>query len=218
MMRYDLALFDFDGTLCDSSDGIVLGMGLAFQDFGLAPPSPEAVRRIIGLRIEDCFRQLVPGVSEADLPRWIASYRDHYHAQGQLLNRLFPGVRGMLEAVRGAGLAVGIASNKGQNGLEHALQALDLAGLCDLAVGARSGGPRKPDPAFYEEFIAPVYPHISRQRVVLLGDTATDLAFARNLGLDACFAAWGYGDHEACLALGPRYVAERPEAVFAAWK
>ncbi len=217
MMRYDLALFDFDGTLCDSSDGIALGMSLAFQDFGLPAPSAQAVREVIGLRIEECFRRLVPGLEEADLPRWITTYRDHYYAQGLLLNRLFPGVRRMLAAVRDAGLAVGIVSNKGQHGLEHALQSLGLAGFCQLTAGARGDGPRKPDPAFYETYVAPVFPGISRQRVVLLGDTATDLLFARNLGLDACFAAWGYGDRESCLALEPRYVAERPEAVAAAW-
>lgn len=217
-MRYDLALFDFDGTLCDSSQGIVLGMALTFASFGLAAPSPEAVRRVIGLRIEECFQTLVPGLDQAELPRWIEAYREHYHAQGQRLNRLFPGAREMLAEVRDAGLAVGIVSNKGQHGLEYALDSLGLAGLCDLVTGARSGGPRKPDPAFYETFVAPAYPRVPRQRVVLLGDTATDLLFARNLGLDASFAAWGYGDRQACLALEPRYVAEGPGAVAAAWK
>lgn len=217
-MRYDLALFDFDGTLCDSSEGIVLGMALTFASFGLAAPSPEAVRRVIGLRIEECFHALVPGLDQAELPRWIEAYREHYHSQGQLLNRLFPGAREMLVEVRDAGLAVGIVSNKGQHGLEYALDSLGLAGFCDLVAGARSGGPRKPDPAFYTEFVVPAFPRVPRQRVVLLGDTATDLLFARNLGLDASFAAWGYGDRQACLALVPRYVAVEPGAVAAAWK
>ena len=217
-MRYDLALFDFDGTLCDSSEGIVLGMALTFASFGLAAPSSEAVRRVIGLRIEECFQTLAPGLDPAALPQWIEAYRGHYHSQGQLLNRLFPGAWEMLREVRDAGLAVGIVSNKGQHGLEYALDSLGLARLCDLVAGARSGGPRKPDPAFYEAFVAPAYPRVPRQRVVLLGDTATDLLFARNLGLDASFAAWGYGDRQACLALEPRYVAEGPGAVAAAWK
>lgn len=206
-MRYRLMLFDFDGTLCDSREGIVRCMERTFEHFGRRGPGTEAVSRIIGLPIADCFKGLAPDLAEAEIPGWIAVYREIYHTAGQDLNRLFPGIREVLAGLAESGLPLGVVSNKGQSGLEEACARLELAPYLRIVAGARADMPRKPDAAFYQTFVRPEYPGLDPSQVLIVGDTVTDLLFARNVGAAGCYAAWGYGEKRDCLAMEPRHVA-----------
>lgn len=216
-MRYRLILFDFDGTLCDSRDGIVQCMGHAFRSFGRSAPGVEAVQRVIGLPIADCFKRLAPDLSEDEIPGWIAVYREVYHSTGQNLNKLFPGTREAVARLAKNGSTLGVVSNKGQSGLEEACVRMGLAPYFSLLAGARSGRPRKPEAAFYQAFVRSEYPEIDPAEVLIVGDTTTDLLFARNVGAAGCYAVWGYGEEKECLALGPAFVAaslgELPELI-----
>lgn len=217
-MSYSFVLFDFDGTLCDSAEGIIQGMALTFEVQGRPRPSDAAVRGVIGLRIEECFLRLCPDLAPEDIPAWIDIYREEYLGRGHLLNRLFPGVEETLAGLKRRGVMVGVASNKGQPGLERAVESLGIGGYCNLLAGARTDLPRKPDPGFYRSCIAPSLPGVAPDQVLMVGDTTTDLRFAANVGMPACYAAWGYGDREECLALRPRHVSESLASLAGIWK
>ncbi|MES9994988.1 HAD hydrolase-like protein [Desulfovibrio aminophilus] len=217
-MSYSIVLFDFDGTLCDSAEGIIQGMSLTFEAQGLPRPTPEAVRAVIGLRIEECFQRLCPELAPDDIPGWIAVYREEYFSRGHLLNRLFPGVVEILADLKRRGVIVGVASNKGQPGLERAVENLGIAGYCDVLAGARPDLPRKPEAAFYDSCVAPSLPGADPGQILMVGDTPTDLRFAVNVGMPACYAAWGYGNREECLSLRPRHVSDSPLALAGIWK
>ncbi len=199
-------LLDFDGALADSLDGIVACMRGTFLRHDLAPPTPEQVRATIGLSLGRCFERLRPALSPEDVERWVLDYREQYAELGPKLTRLFPGARELLRRARAAGLKTAIASNKGEVLLRKLLERLELLDHLDAVAGEAPGRPRKPDPSMFHELLGPALPGVSPGECLVLGDTATDLRFARNLGAVACFAAYGYGDAAECLAFDPEHV------------
>lgn len=134
----------------------------------------------------------------------------HLPHRSQELVTPFPGAADTLAATRAAGAEIVVISNKGLAILENSLRRLGLYDYAALVVAddrAATGRPRplKPDPALYVEFIRPRFPHISPAHTLMVGDTATDLQFARNCGLAAAWVTFGFGTAAECLPLQPAY-------------
>src|SRR5438477_9947480 len=99
--RFELIVFDWDGTLMDSAAAIVAAIQSAALDLGLAPPSEEAARHIIGLGLQDALRHVLPGLEPARYGEMSARYRHHYLAQDSTLT-LFSGAEEMIRELHGA--------------------------------------------------------------------------------------------------------------------
>lgn len=205
-MSVKLIIFDFDGTLASSLEGISACMGKALNLFGYRRPSIDKVRATIGLTLEDSIRKLTRwACPESDIPLVVRSYRNLYEVEGERLTTLFDGASDTLAAVKEAGFATALVSNKGRAALVQLLQQLKVIGYFDVTLSADCVQHRKPSAALYSAHIATVFPHIDPKEILVVGDTESDLRFAANIGARSCWAAYGYGDAATCTALMPAF-------------
>jgi phosphoglycolate phosphatase len=210
--QFDLIVFDWDGTLMDSTAHIAHSIQAACRDLGLPTPSDEAARYVIGLGLRDALQIAAPDLDPADYPRLAERCRVHYFTKDQR-TELFPGVRAMLEELRDTGYLLAVATGKGRVGLNRAL---DQAKLTSLFDGTRCADETfsKPHPAMLQELTRELGQDLAR--TVMIGDTTHDLQMAANAG--AAGIGVGYGAHAAAAlaALEPRFVAADIEAL-AGW-
>jgi len=185
--RFELIVFDWDGTLIDSADAISASICLAAQELGLHVPDPSRARHVIGLALPEALREVVPGISAADVDRLIARYRFHFFARDHLLP-LFPGVPTLLETLRGRGHRLAIATGKGTQGLERGLAHTGVGPLFDATRCADRTAP-KPDPAMLHELMEECL--VDPDRTLMIGDTTHDLAMARAAGVPAVGVTYG---------------------------
>lgn len=197
--KYDLLIFDWDGTLCSSISHIAGAIQAACRDLGLPVPDAAAARHVIGLGLHEAMAYLLPGLDAAAVQEVADRYRYHYLLQ-QEEAPLFEGALETLQALHDAGHLLAVATGKSRRGL---LRALNAAGLQDLFCAHRTADvcPSKPHPAMILELLEAT--GVAPERAVMIGDTSHDLMMARNAGIDALAAAYGAHDAAALLECHP---------------
>ena len=202
--RFDLLIFDWDGTLMDSTAVIVDALRLASADLGLPVPSEEEARHIIGLGLREAIYLLQPTLAEFRYPELVARYRWHFHRQDEQL-RMFDGVAQTIPHLHNAGFWVTVATGKNRAGLDRAL---DLSGLRQYFHYTRCAEETfsKPHPAMVHELIDLC--QVSPDRVLVIGDTSHDLLMARNAGVARVGVGYGAHDADSLQEYEPLYVAE----------
>lgn len=200
--RYDLLVFDWDGTLMDSTAMIVMAIQAASRDLALPVPSAAQARQVIGLGLNEALSRAVPDLAPADYGRMVARYRHHYLARDHELV-LFEGVAAMLSALVDAGHALAVATGKSRQGLDRAL---DHCGMRQFFRATRTADETfsKPHPAMLEELMDELM--CEPERTLMIGDTTHDLQMARNAGTDAVGVSFGAHPLVALEAEAPRAV------------
>ncbi len=201
--RFDLIVFDWDGTLFDSTMLIVRCIQAACRDIAVAVPSDEAAAYVIGLGLHDALQHAVPGLPPARYPELGARYRHHYIArQHELL--LFPGTLDMLQALKERQHWLAVATGKNRKGLDDALAHSQLGALFDATRTADETA-SKPHPLMLQQLMAEFGVH--PERTLMIGDTTHDLLLAANAGTPRVAVSYGAHDREAFEAHGPLHVA-----------
>lgn len=190
-MKYELVVFDWDGTLLDSAGAIVLAIQAACRDLELPVPEDSRARHVIGLGLEDAMRHAVPDLPADRYPAMIDRYRHHYLSGDHQLT-LFAGVPQMLMRLQAAGHILAIATGKSRVGLDRAL---DHSGLRPLFQASRCADEchSKPHPQMLDELMAEF--GVSAASTVMIGDTSHDLLMASNAGVDALAVTYGAHPH-----------------------
>lgn len=205
MSQYKLIIFDFDGTLAITHKAIVSCIAKTFEYFQVVPPDPDTIRSTIGINLANTFKILHPQIDESQIPLWIETYRSYYRTDGEKQLELFPGTKAILQSASKSGLSLGVVSNKHVSFVNLFLEKLRIHGFFDLIVGDNGRIIQKPDPTVFYSIIKPLFPELDNSQVLMVGDTAVDLLFAKNAGIDSCWAAYGYGSRAECLALEPTF-------------
>jgi phosphoglycolate phosphatase len=188
--RFDLVVFDWDGTLFDSTALIVRCIQAACRDVGVAVPSDERAAYVIGLGLQDALAHAAPGLSAERYPELGARYRHHYFANQHELT-LFEGTLPMLQTLKRRQHWLAIATGKSRRGLDAALETAQLASLFD---GSRTADETasKPNPQMLLELMRQF--GTDPERTLMIGDTTHDLQLAANAGTPSI--AVSYGAHE----------------------
>ena len=189
--RFDLLIFDWDGTLMDSAGVIVDSIQRACADIGLPTPGERASRQIIGLGLVQALQALLPDLPGDDYPRLVERYRHHYlgrDADIPLFGGVAEGIRGLHEA----GFTLAVATGKSRVGLERALESSGL-GAWFAATRCADQTHSKPHPAMVLELIDEL--DADPARTLVIGDTSHDLLMAANAGVAGLGVT--YGAHEA---------------------
>jgi phosphoglycolate phosphatase len=206
-MSIRTVIFDFDGTLASSLEGIHACFAEALARFGYAELSVDEVRPTVGLTLEESVGILTHRqCGGAQLGEVLDCYRALYTEKGRAMATLFPGAKEALLAVRQMGVRTVLVSNKSHQGLCRMTEHLGIGADIDAMYGVENGSFRKPDARLYTETIAPLLPEPGGRRVLMVGDTESDLLFAKNAGLRSCWASYGYGDQAACRTLEPEFI------------
>ncbi len=207
--RYELIVFDWDGTLMDSAGAIVRAIMAACRDLGLPEPSDERARHVIGLGLGEALRHAVPELPEAAYPQMVERYRHHYLSSDHELS-LFPGAYELIEELAGAGRLLAVATGKSRLGLRRALEHTRLGAFFHSTRCADETF-SKPHPAMLEEIMSEL--GVGRGRTLMVGDTTHDLLMARNAGVDALAVAFGAHPRAALEEAAPVAIADTPAAL-----
>lgn len=205
--RFELIVFDWDGTLMDSAGLIVGSIQAAANDLGLAPPSDERARHIIGLGLVDALRHALPDLPPERYGALAERYRQHYLSQDEQLS-LFAGAAELVADLARRGHALAVATGKSRRGLDRAMAVSGLAGHFQ-ATRCADECHSKPHPQMLEELMAEF--GVAPAETLMIGDTTHDLLMARNARVAA--VAVGYGAHPATVleAEAPLYLAPSVE-------
>ena len=197
--RFDLLVFDWDGTLVDSAAHIVASLQAACRDLDLPVPSERDARHIIGLGLLDSMRHILPQVPESAFPQVAQRYRLHYLG-GEHNVRLFPAVEEGLARLEQAGYRLAIATGKSRLGLDRALAAL---GVRERFVATRCADESlpKPHPQMLETLMDMT--GAGPSRTLMIGDTTHDLLMAANARANAVAVTYGAHPEEELVRLLP---------------
>jgi phosphoglycolate phosphatase len=187
--KFDLIVFDWDGTLMDSTATIVKCIQAAAKDIGLPAPSEQAAAHVIGLGLAEAMHAVMPDIDPALYPKMVERYRYHYLTKDHELV-LFGGVREMLAELSQEGYFLAVATGKSRVGLNRALNAVGLLSLFD-ATRCADETFSKPHPAMLQELTRELGQDL--RRTAMIGDTTHDLLMANNAG--ATGIAVEYGAH-----------------------
>lgn len=187
MRRYELVIFDWDGTIMDSTGLIASCIQAACREMGLAVPDEVAAKWVIGLGIAQSMERVAPGLDASRTREFADRYRGHFLARDHEAP-LFGGIPGLLEELRGRGLRLAVATGKSRRGLGRALASSGLAPFFEATRCADEGFP-KPHPDMVLRILDET--GVEASRAVLVGDTTHDLELAANAGVDAVAVTYG---------------------------
>lgn len=195
-------LFDLDGTLTDSGEGIINCAILALEHFGLPVPSREEMRVFVGPPLHETF--LKHGVPADKVQEAIDVYRSRYIPVGAYENTPYPGIRELLQQLKAAGHKLYVATSKPEATSIKILEHFDLAKYFDMICGATMDISRSSK----EAVIGYLLEQNGRaDNMVMVGDTKFDILGAREHGIPAIGVSWGYGKVEDMVSAGAAGIA-----------
>jgi phosphoglycolate phosphatase len=209
--RFDLLIFDFDGTLCDTRLAIAHCLERALAKYGRPIPQPEQTASVVskGLSLAETIVLLDPALNKTEaVAEIVDTYRSFYRGESEPLITMVPGADIALRTVHTCGAKCIVVSNKSAEAIHRSLDRYKLSEFVDLVSGEVPGVPLKPDPALLTDFIAPKCPQTAKARMLMVGDTEVDIRFAHASGIACCWVAYGFGDRARCMALSPEYAIE----------
>ena len=203
LRRFDLIAFDWDGTLFDSTQIIVLCIQRAVADVGGTVPTDKAASYVIGLGLMQALAHAAPDVPKEKYPELGARYRHHYLTHVNDIS-LFEGVLPMLAELKSRQYLLAVATGKSRHGLDDALQSVALKGVFD---GSRTADETagKPHPRMLQELTSEF--GVEPARTLMVGDTTHDLQMALNAGCASVGVSYGAHEPDAFHALNPLFIA-----------
>ncbi|MFT0534164.1 HAD-IA family hydrolase [Castellaniella hirudinis] len=195
---YRAVIFDWDGTLLDSTHHIVGALIGACRDLGLPEPTREAASWVIGLSLQAALYQLAPDLPPGQADAFVARYKAHFmRLQGEI--RFFDGQARLLRELRAGGTILAVATGKSRKGLDQSIDALGLHGVFQ-ATRTVDEARGKPDPDMLHQLLAEL--DLSPEGTLMVGDTTHDILMAQAAGVDSLAVA--YGAHRADLLASAR--------------
>ena len=189
-MKYDLIIFDLDGTLLNTLDDLADACNAALREAGFPERDREDVRRFIGGGVARLIRRALPeDADDAAADRVLARFKAIYIENVNVKTRPYPGIPALLSALRERGIKTAVNSNK-VDAATQLLCADHFDGLIDLALGETAGIPKKPAPDGARHIIATL--GAAPGRTLYVGDGDADILTAQNAGIDGAWVSWGY--------------------------
>ena len=212
MRRYDYLIFDFDGTVVDTGEGILKSLQFAFEDQGDPVPDLSELRKFIGPPIYYSFTAFY-GVPEARVADYIKSYRARYRREGVFECVPYPGMTETLQTLRARGVKLGIASSKPESLIYDVMRHLGITDLLDAVTGTAFDDSRHASKTDLIESTMEKLGAKDKRRVLMVGDRLYDLDGAAGAGVDSCGVLFGYGSEAEFRAHNATHVVAAPPAL-----
>ncbi|CAM5326781.1 HAD-IA family hydrolase [Eoetvoesiella caeni] len=209
MKRYSAVVFDWDGTLMDSTHSIASSIQGACRDLSFPVPSDSEARWVIGLSLDIALYRLVPDLTAEQYPLFLESYKEHFHKQDTQLS-FFEGVPELVSGLRQKKVMLGVATGKSRAGLDRMLQAqqwhhhFDITRCADESFG-------KPHPGMLLDIMQSL--DLQPEQVLMVGDTSHDVLMARNAGMDSLAVSYGAHDKSTLLDSQPTVMVDTVDAM-----
>lgn len=198
--RFDVIIFDWDGTLVNTIDWIVHCLQKAGEQCGYLTPEPQAAKDTIGLSIENAVQALYPNADMATNNKLVASYSQTYFSKQLTQDDFFPGVFDMLIHLKESGYQLAVATGKTRAGLTHALAATGTERIFDITRCADETA-SKPNPKMLHEIMH--HTQTTPTRTLMVGDSIHDLQMALNANVPSVGVACGANSRESLQQYDP---------------
>ena len=184
-------LFDLDGTLTDSGEGIMKSAVYALSHYGIEAPPEQQLRTVVGPPLSESFARF--GVPQEKIKEAIEIYRSRYIPIGRFENHPYPGVRELLEQLRNDGHKLYVATSKPEWMSIEILEYFDLAKYFNIICGASTDFSRNTKDAVIAHLLSQCD---AKTNAVMIGDTAYDVIGAKVHNIPCIGVSWGYGTTE----------------------
>ena len=204
-------LFDFDGTVGDSSEGVFTCVIHAFEKMGMAIPDAAELRRVIGPPLMESFMTR-HNLSEAEAERAVAYYRELYSESGLLLCRAYDGIEGLLRRLKEQGFILAVATSKPEVYARKILKNMGLDSYFTFIAGAEFKGKRTDKInvlAYCLENLG-----IDPSEAIMIGDRYHDVEGAKNFGMRSIYVLWGFGNREEAEKYGADFICQDTEELY----
>ena len=213
---YKYLLFDLDGTITKSEEGIFNCMRYAMDWAGVPYPEPEVFRTFIGPSLYDSFANTLH-MDDAQAKAMVAKYRERYNSVGLFEAEVYDGVADTLNKLRKNGCVLAVATSKPT---EPTLRILDKFGVgkyFDVVVGSNPDGTGSDKRYIISQVLAKLRSEhgltdndIENGRVAMIGDRRYDIEGGKTCGLQTRGVLYGYGSREEFEAAGADHIVEKP--------
>ena len=211
-MKYQLAIFDLDGTLLDTLEDLADSTNYIMRQFGYPERTLAEVRNFVGNGIRKLLERSAPkDTSSEEIDRMFEQFKAYYGEHCADKTKPYDGILELLEKLREQGVKLAVVSNKA----DYAVKALCeqyFSGFFDEAVGERTGVARKPAPDTVNEVLKNL--QIDKSQAIYIGDSEVDVQTARNAELDCIAVDWGFRDMAVLKEAGAETIVSTPEKLF----
>lgn len=212
MNKFDYVIFDFDGTVVDTGEGILKSLQYSFREMGAEVPSMEDLKKFIGPPVYYSYTHFY-GVSEDEVCDYIRKYRERYKEKGIYESKLYDGIKQMLESLKEKGVKLGIASSKPEHLIYSVADYLKVTDYFDAIVGVKVDDSNHSTKAGLVSEAMKMMGATDKTRVLMVGDRKFDIDGAAGAGVKSCGALWGYGDEEEFKAHNADFIVSTPKDV-----
>lgn len=213
MTQPDLIIFDFDGTLADTTATILRTYRMAIKEMGIESRTDKECKATIGIPLREGFRQLYPDFSEAGLDKCVATYRRIFNAnKADLVPKLYPGVKKTLNELSRLGMQMSVASSRSRDSLVEFCDDNDITHYFSLILGADDVPHAKPNPA-------PVLITLDRlgkdaAHTFVVGDMPVDIAMGSGAGCRTVGVTYGNSTRQSLEEAGATFIIDTfPELI-----
>ena len=203
-------LFDLDGTLTESGEGIINCVQYALEKLGKKEEHPENLQCFIGPPLKEQFMKYA-GLSEEEGEKAVVYYRERYTTTGIFENRLYPKIPELLELLKINNKILAVASSKPEVYVKQILEHFQIADYFTAIVGSELDGRRTEKAEVIEEALRRMHLEEERDKVLMVGDRSHDVQGAISCGLQCIGVAYGYGSREDLEKAGAVYIADSVE-------
>lgn len=209
---YKVILFDLDGTLTESGEGITKSVQYALEKLGQPEPDLKKLEVFVGPPLLQQFMKYA-GLDEKTAVKAVEYYRERYTDIGIFENEVYLGVEDMLDKLRGKGYILAVASSKPERFVKKVLDHFDLTKYFHEIVGSEMNGGRTSKADVIEEALDRLHMADHRDQVVMVGDKEHDVLGARKAGLKCLAVSYGYGSEEELKNANPLKIVDSAQEV-----
>lgn len=214
--KYELIMFDLDGTILDTVGDLQDSVNYALNRYGMPSRTTEEVLAFLGNGVNALMKRAVPdGTPEATTAACLADFKQHYESGGTPKTAPYPGMTDTLKALKAQGFKLAVVSNKYHEAaaplIEH-----HFGGIFDMALGATDRFGSKPSPAACNEIMRVL--NSAPDCTVLVGDTEVDATTAANAKVDFIAVTWGFRTQAVLGPFAPVFIAKAPQDILKAPK
>ena len=212
MKKYELVIFDMDGTILDTLDDLHQSMVYALTSCGYEPITRQQARSYVGNGIRKYTERALPeGTSQEEIERVYETMMPYYKEHNADMTRPYPGITELLERLRAAGIRTAVVSNKADAAVK-VLAEKYFPGLFDMAVGEKPPMARKPAPDEVNYVLEEM--GYDRSQAVYVGDSNVDVETARNSEMDLIAVDWGFRDRDVLENMGVENIVSQASEIY----
>ena len=212
MANFDYVIFDFDGTVADTGEGILKSLQYSFVAMGDEAPDLSDLTKFIGPPVYYSYTTFY-GISEDKVDMYVKKYRERYSEKGIYESKVYDGLKELIISLKEKGIKVGIASSKPERLIYAVADYLEITALFDAIVGVKSDNSKHSTKAGLISQAMADMGVDDKDKVLMVGDRCFDIDGAHEAGIKCCGALWGFGSEEEFKAHNAEYIVDHPTEI-----